>query len=347
LLRGEWPASLVDGPTSFQFALESDSQRAALAPSSSHSTAARCPSSSAAVSQPAAMPVLPSSSSGGNAGHAPDALQGLVPTATAPASPVAQQSEVDLPSSVLSVSDHSVSSAVPGLSSSGAVGSASDIGASDFEAEAFRLTREAWGVFRFSMKNSTKAPPHGCIQATCPFHARSSKTGCKKTLSIPGPTVAAVKLVFKQLWQWCNCAQQFDRRRKHIRFQMQVALLPCDEALLAQQVRSGPAGRVFTDEEMDDQLTLAAVVAGEGLPPAGPRGGRGRGRVSRGRGRGVGAASSSGVVQSQVMSSSSIKGASSSNSSSSSSNSSAASSSSSSGSTGGSGAATSDDSDSD
>ena len=47
-----------------------------------------------------------------------------------------------------------------------------------------------FGVFRGTPKQPGKAGPFGGYQVTCPLHRKSARTGCKRFMTLPGPSMA-------------------------------------------------------------------------------------------------------------------------------------------------------------
>ena len=77
--------------------------------------------------------------------------------------------------------------------------------------KAVLLKRGRWGVFRITPRPDLGE--FGAYQASCPFHARSEKTGCKKHISILGPTPKDSKLALRRACLWCAKAPSFSRQR--------------------------------------------------------------------------------------------------------------------------------------
>ena len=135
-----------------------------------------------------------------------------------------------------------------------------------------------WGPFWFSYLPNSASGPEGW-QVTCPFHARSAVTGCKKELRIrrEGETLESLLIMLRY---WCSLAPDFTRQYFHV---------PGCGDLRAAPI---PHRAVFDNEETVRRLTEAAPEEApqddvlDGLADAG---GRGRGRAGRGGRRGRGA----------------------------------------------------------
>ena len=75
-----------------------------------------------------------------------------------------------------------------------------------------------WGVFSFTWKppRSERHPNntvHGALQASCPFHKKNSKTGCKKSITCLGPTRRDQEVSLLRLKVWCNNATKLGRQK--------------------------------------------------------------------------------------------------------------------------------------
>ena len=181
-----------------------------------------------------------------------------------------------------------------------------------------------WGAFRFTRKPAK--PPKSRTdtwQVLCPFHRKSKKTGCVKTLDLQSQAAAAEQDVLNCLKKWACEAKDHDSQWSHVFFCEPVlpALLPpadlVFEILERQCIRDGPTpGSVKTDHELYRSAGAAArrgaAAAGRargrggkgstggtgGRGAASKSGGRGGGRGSRGRGGTSAGSATAGAVES-------------------------------------------------
>lgn len=128
----------------------------------------------------------------------------------------------------------------------------------------------SWGVFRITLKR------HG-LQASCPFHKRNDKTGCKKTIRIIGEGAAAKREALRLLMWWCICQQDHNRQRSHVGYNPVRGVVGPDDFILASEIFERPQG-IRTDDELD-AIDVAKDVENQ-------RGGAGRARGRGRRGRG-------------------------------------------------------------
>ena len=161
-----------------------------------------------------------------------------------------------------------------------------------------------YGAFRFTAKRP-KAHAQWSWQAACPFHAKNSQTGCKKTMNVNPLTQERYDQVLACLKHWCNQARRFTRQRHHVGFNVGIDEHPALSMIESCVIPAAEApGRVVNDEELDAQATAtaAAAAAAKGNPakakakaraapkvvPKSKSEGRGRGGRGRGRSRGMG-----------------------------------------------------------
>ena len=115
------------------------------------------------------------------------------------------------------------------------------------------LKRGFWGIFRMTPKQpGSSAGPFGSYQATCPFHAKSKNTACKKTIRIEGPAMADRLQTLRRLMFWCTQAKACKRQRVHLEKPCDLASVPPDPVLLALRCDEHP-GPIKTDEELDHE----------------------------------------------------------------------------------------------
>ena len=135
------------------------------------------------------------------------------------------------------------------------------------------LVGTSWGAFTLCAvqpdrlvgrnRNST---PHGGYQATCPFHRRNQKTGCKRFFRIMASTQQAKLQCLKAALYWCGTYHSHTRQRHHVRAPL-PAVLPAYNVIKHWKVEGRPARRdIKTDEELDaeeepDEIAPAASSA--------------------------------------------------------------------------------------
>lgn len=142
----------------------------------------------------------------------------------------------------------------------------------------------AWGPFKLTVKQPAGGRPFGGVEASCPFHRRNAKTGCKKYLQLRSDSQDEFQSCVRSLKAWCNAATMYSRQRDHLSHFVSISTAPIQEVLDAGFIEHGPADRPAGDDELDAAEGLLAA------PKAKPKAGRGRGKAapkaSRGRGRG-------------------------------------------------------------
>ena len=175
---------------------------------------------------------------------------------------------------------------------SGAVNPAPDVDADD-SSEASELTRPSgWGPFRITPKQPLKSSGRrfGGFEASCPFHRKNAKTGCKKYLQLRSNTEHEKDACLRALRAWCNAALLYDRQRNHLQHFTSIDHAPSDDLVRANQIADGPSVRPETDEDLDIEHgavppapKVKAKAKGKVKARPKPKGGRGR---ARGRGGG-------------------------------------------------------------
>ena len=75
---------------------------------------------------------------------------------------------------------------------------------------------ERWGPFVISRTLAARNPPHGGMQAACPFHRLSAATGCKQVVTLRSGSSEHEEHVLWALRHWCNGALDCHRQRHHI-----------------------------------------------------------------------------------------------------------------------------------
>ena len=127
-----------------------------------------------------------------------------------------------------------------------------------------------WGVFSIVAKN------HGW-QATCKFHSKSRRTGCKKWFPLLSLSKEDENRCLRNLLWWCLRHSDFTRQRDHVSYTPVPEDVPSTDFLDAMTPSVPPTAPVKTDEELD-----AEEAKGKGGKAKG-RGGRGGGRGGRGK----------------------------------------------------------------
>ena len=122
-----------------------------------------------------------------------------------------------------------------------------------------------WGPFRITWSRPDQRPPHGSWQATCPFHALNSRTGCKKAIGLRDSTDTEKAKCRDLLKLWCLQAPTHDRQRRHNRTQpRQLELL--DAAVLEARLQAlpdPPARDVLEDDATLDARAPAPKAKGK------------------------------------------------------------------------------------
>ena len=118
-----------------------------------------------------------------------------------------------------------------------------------------------WGVFLLTFVKQDGSRKHGAWQATCPFHAKSKVTGCRKTVNIRAPGDEAASFRAQELVRlWCSTAPNYSRQREHIAWNPHFHELPDPEVLDRSCITDLPTA-VMNDEDLDEL---------EAAPPAAP-----------------------------------------------------------------------------
>ena len=119
-----------------------------------------------------------------------------------------------------------------------------------------------WGPFRLTFSSESIRPPFGQWQATCPYHAVSDKTKCKKSIQLR--SLDDKERTRDLLKQWCLAAPNVDRRRRH------AELLPRSYTVVAPEVLEARLAllpvppdpdNLQTDEVLDALESSAAAKA--------------------------------------------------------------------------------------
>ena len=129
--------------------------------------------------------------------------------------------------------------------------------------------RSGWfGSFRLTARphGSCRGGAFGAWEVVCPFHRKSSKTGCAKYIRILGPSHAdKVQAAARAVW-WCTMYGFFDRQRSHMAFSVgpEAGEPPPSAEFMALKTDEKPERKtVKTDDELDaDAAAEAASEAG-------------------------------------------------------------------------------------
>lgn len=150
----------------------------------------------------------------------------------------------------------------------------------------------AWGPFKLTVKQPSSAAGRafGGIEASCPFHRKNEKTGCKKYLQLRSDQPDEFSKCLRSLKMWCNSAASYERQRDHLAHHISIDAAPPDAILEAGLIEDGPSERPTPDNVLDAAAGIepAAKPKAKGKARAKaagkPKAAKGRGR-GRGRGR--------------------------------------------------------------
>ena len=108
-----------------------------------------------------------------------------------------------------------------------------------------------FGAFKFTAKKP-KTSAQWSWQVKCPFHRKSNKTDCKKTMNVTPATPERYHEVLRCLKHWCNSAKSFDRQRHHLAYAVGSHACPSDAVIAASVIPAADVpDRLATDEELD------------------------------------------------------------------------------------------------
>ena len=123
----------------------------------------------------------------------------------------------------------------------------------------------SWGPFRLTFSNKTPASfPHGRWQATCPYHAKNSKTACTRSMGLRSPEdVDRVKLL---MMHWCIQAFAFDRKWKHSKFPLKDSDVLPEERMFAKALTlpEPPSKEELLDDDFLDACGSGPETAAAG-----------------------------------------------------------------------------------
>ena len=110
------------------------------------------------------------------------------------------------------------------------------------------LSSSRFGCFAITPKQpgSKGGGMCGGFEGSCKHHKKNDRTGCKKYISIKGPTQADRDAAFDQILFWCTLAPEHNRQRWHLRAELEPA--PARAVLLAKRIDVAP-GHVQDDEQ--------------------------------------------------------------------------------------------------
>ena len=108
-----------------------------------------------------------------------------------------------------------------------------------------------FGIFRMTPKQPSDRIPFGGYEASCPFHRKNSRTGCKKFCRMTEAGPAARRDTLLRLMHWCTLAVYHNRQRKHLWHFPELDECPLAHVILARRINEPPDDAVRTDEEID------------------------------------------------------------------------------------------------
>ena len=134
-----------------------------------------------------------------------------------------------------------------------------------------------WGAFRFTSKRPSKIGSDGqgsfVWQASCPFHAKNQKTGCRKSCNVSPLTPENFRNVINCLKAWCNEARKCRTQAEHIALSVSPGSFPLPSVIEAACIPESekPSSKVKTDVEIFDEQAKdtaqpSAPVSGPSLP---------------------------------------------------------------------------------
>ena len=88
-----------------------------------------------------------------------------------------------------------------------------------------------WGAFRFTLKalRSSTGRPGFAWQCACRYHRKNDRTGCNKSIAVPGGPEeweAQSSKVLQRLRFWATRARDFHVQRHHVAYDPDPELLP-------------------------------------------------------------------------------------------------------------------------
>jgi hypothetical protein len=113
-----------------------------------------------------------------------------------------------------------------------------------------------WGAFTFTSKRPSKSQSstQGAYvwQASCPFHAKNDKTGCRKSCNVSPLTKENYKNVIYCLKAWCNEARKCKTQAEHMALSVSPTSFPLPSLIEAACIPATekPTSKVKTDVEI-------------------------------------------------------------------------------------------------
>ena len=117
-------------------------------------------------------------------------------------------------------------------------------------AEISLQTDHKWGVFTITPRQPTSRCKHGSFPASCPFHKKSARTGCKKEMVIPSSAPADMHNTLMCIKHWCNMAKHYSTQWQHVLFHPRFLDTPALSVLQAQCINEAPREAVRADVEL-------------------------------------------------------------------------------------------------
>lgn len=113
-------------------------------------------------------------------------------------------------------------------------------------------TSERWGLFFITLIKPKDSHPYGRWSASCPFHRKIARPGCKKSVAVRGNTLEHDLEAKWRLKHWCNQAFSFKRQNLQFVFGVANIEIPPPDIVVAQQIPASqkPVGRVIPDSEL-------------------------------------------------------------------------------------------------
>ena len=112
------------------------------------------------------------------------------------------------------------------------------------------------------------------LEAVCPHHRLSERTGCKKRVNLPDLRASSVTHATTLLLWWCSRAREFDRQRLHLRVQLVFGMAVPDAVLVRNELDAHPdppAEGAVADNVLDEIAPRAKAKAkGKAKPGAKP-----------------------------------------------------------------------------
>ena len=125
-------------------------------------------------------------------------------------------------------------------------------------------------MFRISTKaaGTVAGGQYGGYQATCLYHAKNAKTGCKRYLSVPGPAKKTETSHIAAFAGGCACLQTTIVNVHHLVVPLPADRCPNMAVLEAQVALMERPDSVKTDVELDAEANAAVSAAAKGKAKA-------------------------------------------------------------------------------